>query len=72
LRPRRSAVRPTPARLSPRSPELTGTPQARDAARFLLVKPPLPLTEAVLVRPAGQLAVNTIRWGLSARAPADA
>jgi uncharacterized protein (DUF2236 family) len=85
-------------------PELTGTPQARDAARFLLVKPPLPLiirpiygglaaaavsllppwarrelrlpslplTEAVLVRPAGQLAVNTIRWGLSARAPADA
>jgi uncharacterized protein (DUF2236 family) len=85
-------------------PELTGTPQARDAAWFLLVKPPLPLiirpiygglaaaavsllppwakrelglpslplTEAVLVRPAGQLAVNAIRWGLSAHAPADA
>jgi uncharacterized protein (DUF2236 family) len=85
-------------------PELTGTPQARDAAWFLLVKPPLPLiirpiygglaaaavsllppwarrelslpslplTEAVLVRPAGRLAVNAIRWGLSARAPADA
>jgi uncharacterized protein (DUF2236 family) len=79
-------------------PELAGTPQAREAARFLMVKPPLPLmfrpvyaslavaavsllprwtrrelrlgslppAEAVLVRPAGRLAVKAIRWGLSA------
>ena len=79
-------------------PELAGTPQAREAARFLLFKPPLPLilrpvygglgaaavsllprwarrelrlpslpvAEAVLVRPAGRLAVNAIRWGISA------
>jgi len=82
-------------------PELSGTPQAREAARFLLFKPPLPLiirpiygglaaaavsllppwarrelglpslprAEAVLVRPAGQLAVNAIRWSLPARRP---
>lgn len=81
-------------------PELAGSPQAREAARFLLYKPPLPLiirpiygglaaaavsllpqwarrelglpslprTEAVLVRPAGQLVVNAIRWSLSAPA----
>jgi uncharacterized protein (DUF2236 family) len=78
-------------------PELAGTPQAREAARFLMVKPPLPLiirpvytslvaaavsllppwarrelrlpslprTEAVVVRPAGRLAVKAIAWGLS-------
>jgi uncharacterized protein (DUF2236 family) len=78
-------------------PELAGTPEGRDAARFLLRKPPLPLvlrpiyaglaaaavsllpqwarselglpslprTEAVLVRPAGRLVVNAIRWGIS-------
>jgi hypothetical protein len=28
--------------------------------------PSLPRTEAVLVRPAGRLAVNAIRWGVSA------
>lgn len=81
-------------------PELAGTPQAREAARFLLFKPPLPLiirpvyggvaaaaisllppwakrelglpslpvAEAVLIRPAGHLAVKAIRWGISAPA----
>ncbi|MCW2931607.1 MAG: hypothetical protein JWM19_2569 [Actinomycetia bacterium] len=79
-------------------PELAGTPQAPEVARFLLFKPPLPLiirpvyvgvaaaaisllppwakrelslpslpvTEAVLIRPAGHLAVKAIRWGISA------
>jgi uncharacterized protein (DUF2236 family) len=79
-------------------PELAGTPQAREAARFLMGEPPLPLiirpvyaslaaaavsllppwtrrelrlhslpvAEAVLVRPAGRLAVKAIRWGISA------
>ena len=79
-------------------PELAGTPQSREAARFLLFKPPLPLiirpvyggvaaaaisllppwakrelslpslpvAEAILVRPAGHLAVRAIRWGISA------
>jgi uncharacterized protein (DUF2236 family) len=78
-------------------PELRGTPQAREAARFLLREPPLPpvlrpvygglaagavsllprwargelgvpwrpAVEKVLSRPAGKLAVNAIRWGLS-------
>jgi uncharacterized protein (DUF2236 family) len=78
-------------------PELGGTPQARDAARFLMFKPPLPLifrpiyggmfaaavsllphwarrelrlpwlppVEAVLIRPAGRLAVAAVRWGIS-------
>ncbi len=77
-------------------PELRGTPAARDAARFLLVEPPLPLaarpadtalgaaavgllpvwsrwplrlpflpvSEAVLVRPAGELVTRLIRWSL--------
>jgi uncharacterized protein (DUF2236 family) len=80
--------------------ELAGTPQAREAARFLLLKPPmppalrpvyrglgaaavsllptwarselrlpsLPLTEAVLVRPFGRLALSAIGWGISAPA----
>jgi uncharacterized protein (DUF2236 family) len=81
-------------------PELAGTPQAREAARFLL-RPPLPAVlrpvysglaaaavfllppwarrelrlpslppagQAVLVRPAGHLVVNAIRWGLSGSA----
>jgi uncharacterized protein (DUF2236 family) len=75
-------------------PELAGTAQAREAARFLLLSPPLPLvarapygvlaaaavsllpgwarrplllprlpvTETVVVRPAGQAMVNAIRW----------
>lgn len=77
-------------------PELRGTRQARDAARFLLLEPPLPLaarapytmlaaaavsllplwarwplrlpllpvSEAVLVRPAGQAVTQLIRWSL--------
>jgi uncharacterized protein (DUF2236 family) len=75
-------------------PELAGTAQAREAARFLLLNPPLPLiarapygvlaaaavsllpgwarrplllprlpvTETVVVRPAGQAMVHAIRW----------
>jgi uncharacterized protein (DUF2236 family) len=75
-------------------PELAGTAQAREAARFLLLSPPLPLvarapygvlaaaavsllpgwarrplllprlpvTETVVVRPAGQAMVHAIRW----------
>jgi len=78
-------------------PELQGTKAARDAARFLLVQPPLPLaarpayallasaavallpmsarwplrlpylpvSEAVLVRPAGAVVTRLIRWSLS-------
>jgi uncharacterized protein (DUF2236 family) len=81
-------------RISQYRPELTGTAQARQAARFLLLNPPLPLlarapygalaaaavsllpgwarrplllprlpvTEAVVVRPAGQAMVHAIRW----------
>src|SRR5690348_5716328 len=79
-------------------PELRSTPEAREAARFLLLTPPLPivarpgygvqaaaavstlprwariplrvpylpLTEAALVRPAGQGMVRAIRWATSA------
>ncbi len=79
-------------------PELAGTPAARDAARYLLLQPPmpvaarpayallagaavalmpwwtrwplrlplLPVTEAVAVRPAGDLVTRTIRWALPA------
>jgi uncharacterized protein (DUF2236 family) len=78
--------------------ELTATPQAREAARFLLVNPPLPalarapygvlaaaavsllpgwarrplrlprlpVTETMLVRPAGHAMVRAIRWATSA------
>jgi uncharacterized protein (DUF2236 family) len=78
--------------------ELTATPEARDAARFLLLTPPLPavarapygvlaaaavsllpgwarrplrlprlpVTETVLVRPAGHAMVRAIRWATSA------
>jgi uncharacterized protein (DUF2236 family) len=81
-------------------PELHGTRQARQAARFLLLEPPLPLaarapytvlaaaavsllpmwtrwplrlpllpvSEAVLVRPAGQAITQLIRWSLSSAA----
>ena len=80
--------------------ELTATAQARDAARFLLLSPPLPavarapygvlaaaavsllpgwarrplrlprlpVTETVLVRPAGHAMVRAIRWATSAPA----
>ncbi len=93
-------------RLEAYRPELALTPAARDAARFLLVRPPLPLiarpayavlggaalellprwarrlyrlpplpiAEAAVVRPAGQVLVNAIRWALpppAARAAAS-
>ena len=86
------------ARIEAYRPELAGTAQAREAARFLLVHPPLPLlarapygvlaaaavsllpgwargplhlprlpvTETVLVRPAGHAMVRAIRWATSA------
>jgi uncharacterized protein (DUF2236 family) len=81
-------------RISAYRPELAATAEAREAARFLLLRPPLPLvarppygvlaaaavsllpgwarrplllpslpvTEAVVVRPAGQAMVRVIRW----------
>jgi uncharacterized protein (DUF2236 family) len=84
--------------------ELTATPEARDAARFLLLNPPLPavarapygvlaaaavsllpgwarrplrlprlpVTETVLVRPAGRAMVRAIRWATSAPPEAKA
>jgi uncharacterized protein (DUF2236 family) len=84
--------------------ELAVTPQAREAARFLLLSPPLPaiarapygvlaaaavsllpgwarrplylprlpLTETVLVRPAGHAMVRAIGWATSAPRPAPA
>jgi uncharacterized protein (DUF2236 family) len=84
--------------------ELIATPEARDAARFLLLNPPLPavarapygvlaaaavsllpgwarrplrlprlpVTETVLVRPAGRAMVRAIRWATSAPPPAKA
>jgi uncharacterized protein (DUF2236 family) len=88
------------AELSDFRPELHGTRQARQAARFLLLEPPLPLaarapytvlaaaavsllpmwtrwplrlpllpvSEIVLVRPAGQAITQLIRWSLSSAA----
>ena len=84
--------------------ELAATPQSREAARFLLLQPPLPaialapygvlaaaavsllpgwargllrlprlpVTETVLVRPAGRAMVQAIRWATSAPRPAPA
>ena len=84
--------------------ELAATPQSREAARFLLLQPPLPalarapygvlaagavsllpawargllrlphlpVTETLLVRPAGQAMVQAIRWATSAPRPAPA
>jgi uncharacterized protein (DUF2236 family) len=81
-------------RINAYRPELAGTAQAREAARFLLLNPPLPpiarapygvlaaaavsllpgwarrplllprlpVTEAVMVRPAGRAMVHAIRW----------
>jgi uncharacterized protein (DUF2236 family) len=86
------------ARINAYRPELAATAQARDAARFLLLHPPLPViarapyavlaaaaasllpgwarrqlglprlpvTETVLVRPAGQATVHAIRWAITA------
>jgi uncharacterized protein (DUF2236 family) len=86
-------------------PELAATPQSREAARFLLLQPPLPalarpaygvlaaaavsllpgwsrrllrlprlpVTETLLVRPAGQAMVQAIRWATTTnRRPAPA
>jgi uncharacterized protein (DUF2236 family) len=84
--------------------ELAATSQSREAARFLLLQPPLPaigrapygvlaaasvsllpgwargllhlprlpVTETLLVRPAGQAMVQAIRWATSAPRPAPA
>ena len=98
----RRAARPSSPTGSPRyRPELAATAQAREAARFLLVNPPLPavarapygmlaaaavsllpgwarrplrlprlpVTETVLVRPAGHAMVRAIRWATSAPPP---
>jgi uncharacterized protein (DUF2236 family) len=86
------------ARVAQYRPELAGTIQAREAARFLLLSPPLPVvarapygvlaaaavsllpgwarrplylprlpvTEAAVVRPAGHVLVQAIRWAISA------
>jgi uncharacterized protein (DUF2236 family) len=85
-------------------PELAATAEAREAARFLLLRPPLPaiarapygvlaaaavsllpewarrplylprlpVTETVLVRPAGHAMVHAIRWAIKAPRPAQA
>ena len=85
-------------------PELAATAEAREAARFLLLRPPLPVlarapygvlaaaavsllpgwarrplylprlpvTETVLVRPAGQVVVHAIRWAITAPGTAPA
>jgi uncharacterized protein (DUF2236 family) len=85
-------------------PELAATAEAREAARFLLVRPPLPviarapygvlaaaavsllpgwarrplylprlpMTETVLVRPAGHAMLHAIRWAITAPRPAPA
>jgi uncharacterized protein (DUF2236 family) len=92
------------ARIAGYRPELAGTIQAREAARFLLLTPPLPavarapytvlaaaavsllpgwarrplrlprlpVTEAAVVRPAGQAMVHAIRWATSPPRPAPA
>jgi uncharacterized protein (DUF2236 family) len=91
-------------RISRYRAELAATPEAREAARFLLVNPPLPaiarapygmlaaaavsllpgwarrplrlprlpVTETMLVRPAGHAMVRAIRWATSAPPPAKA
>jgi uncharacterized protein (DUF2236 family) len=85
-------------------PELAATAEAREAARFLLLRPPLPViarapygvlaaaavslmpgwarrplhlprlpvTEAMVVRPAGHAMVYAIRWAVTAPHPAQA
>jgi uncharacterized protein (DUF2236 family) len=84
-------------------PELRSTPEAREAARFLLLDPPLPVagravysmiaagavavmpawtrwplrlpwlpvTEAVALRPGGEIVTRTIRWVVGADSPTD-
>ncbi|MTA13290.1 MAG: DUF2236 domain-containing protein [Actinobacteria bacterium] len=92
-----TSVRELKAELREYRPELHGTKEARDAARFLLLEPPLPLaarapyavlgaaaisllpawtrwplrlpflpvSETVLVRPAGAAITQLIRWSLT-------
>ena len=91
-------------RISQYRAELAATAEARDAARFLLLNPPLPaiarapygvlaaaaasllpgwarrplrlprlpVTETVLVRPAGHVMIHAIRWAISAPPAAQA
>jgi uncharacterized protein (DUF2236 family) len=91
-------------RLRAYRPELGATAEAREAARFLLLRPPLPViarppygvlaaaavsllpgwarrplylprlpvTETVLVRPAGHVMVHAIQWAITAPHPAPA
>ena len=88
-------------RLAAYRPELAATAAAREAARFLLLQPPIPLaargpyavlgatsvsllpwwakvmlripplpvTETVVIRPAGRVLVNAMRWALSPGSP---
>ncbi|MCB1001416.1 MAG: DUF2236 domain-containing protein [Acidimicrobiales bacterium] len=95
-----TTVRDLRAELREYRPELRGTTEARDAARFLLLEPPLPLaarpayavlgaaavsllpawtrwplrlpflpvSETVLVRPAGAAITQLIRWSLTSAA----
>jgi uncharacterized protein (DUF2236 family) len=90
------------AQLADYRPELTATPAARQTARFLLLRPPipvlarapytalsaaavsmlprwarrqlllpyLPVTEATVVRGAGEVVTRTIRWAMSPGQPA--
>src|ERR1700722_7212341 len=92
------------ARIGTYRPELAATAEAREAARFLLLRPPppalarapygvlaaaavsllpgwarrplylprLPVTETVLVRPAGQAVVHAIHWAITAPSSAPA
>jgi uncharacterized protein (DUF2236 family) len=92
------------ARIRAYRPELAATAEAREAARFLLLRPPLPVlarapygvlaaaavsllpgwargplhlprlpvTETVLVRPAGQAMVHAIHWAITAPRSAPA
>jgi uncharacterized protein (DUF2236 family) len=92
------------ARIRAYRPELAATAAAREAARFLLLRPPLPVfarapygvlaaaavsllpgwarrplylprlpvTETVLVRPAGQAMVHAIHWAITAPSSAPA
>ena len=89
-------------RLAAYQPELRGTAEAREAARFLLLQPPMPLaarapytvlgatavsllpwwaklmlripplpvTETVVIRPAGRALVAAMRWALTPGSPA--
>jgi uncharacterized protein (DUF2236 family) len=91
------SVRELRAELREYRPELRGTTEAREAARFLLLEPPLPVaarppygliaaaaasllpvwarwplrlpflpvTETLLVRPAGEAVTNVLRWSLT-------